>query len=83
VREIHRAAVQAEGELQGKEEMAMSGENGTQEATGSTSAEGKRQVSKNARTHGLTAKKWLLLPEERQEFEEFKEGAIGDSARTL
>lgn len=61
----------------------MSGENGTQEATGSTSAEGKRQVSENALTHGLTAKKWLVLPEERQEFEEFKEGAIGDSPRTL
>ena len=54
----------------------MSGENATQEATGPTSAEGKRQVSKNALTHGLTAKKWLILSEERQEFEEFQQGAI-------
>jgi len=62
--------------LHGKEVMVMSGENGTQKATGPTSAEGKRQVSKNALIHGLTAKKWLIAPEERQEFEEFQEGAI-------
>jgi len=61
----------------------MPGNNGTQKATGPTSAEGKERVSKSALTCGLTAKKWLVLSEEQQEFEEFKQGAIGDSLRRL
>lgn len=33
-------------------------------ATGPTSAKGREQVSKNALIHGLTAERWLVLPEE-------------------
>jgi len=58
----------------------MSSLKSTRKATGPTSASGKERVSKNALRHGLCAGRWLILPQERQEYEEFQEGVIRDLA---
>lgn len=45
-------------------------------STGPKSVEGKKRISSNAITHGLTAKKHLIIGESEEEFENFKSGLL-------
>lgn len=45
-------------------------------STGPKSVEGRKKISSNALTHGLTAKKHLIIGESEEEFEIFKSGLL-------
>src|SRR5262245_57362049 len=48
-------------------------------STGPRSAEGKRRVSRNAITHGLTCRAVVLKDDDRAEFERFRASMIHDN----
>jgi hypothetical protein len=47
-------------------------------STGPKSVEGRKKISSNALTHGLTAKKHLIIGESEDEFETFKSGLLDE-----
>lgn len=47
-------------------------------STGPKSVEGRKKISSNALTHGLTAKKHLIIGESEDEFEIFKSGLLDE-----
>ena len=52
-----------------------------QKSTGPKTPEGQKTVSRNAITHGLTAARAVVLPEEQQEFERFAEDILDEWPR--